>query len=310
MAPALCPITPKISSLMMHFLHDRLSSSTATVMRRTRFAPSPTGYLHLGHAYSALQCWNWAALNEGEVILRIEDIDHIRCRQMFVEEIFKDLIWMGFTWQGPVRFQSQHREDYQAALEKLQDLAVLYPCTCSRKDIEKALSAPHIEDHSIYPGTCRDNFIVLHEIPHNLRLDVKKATELTGPLFWVDERAGKQQADPAQLGDVVIARKDIGTSYHLSVVVDDALQGVDTVIRGKDLFQVTHIHRLLQALLDLPTPDYIHHDLLVDKEGNRLAKRSGGALIKALREEGQKPADVLEKIKLFSQENTDSQSHA
>lgn len=290
----------------MHFLHHRLSSSTASVMRRTRFAPSPTGYLHLGHAYSALQCWNWAALNEGEVILRIEDIDHTRCREQFVQDIFQDLSWMGFTWQDPVRFQSQHAEDYQVALRKLQDLGVLYPCTCSRKDIEKALSAPHIEDHSIYPGTCRENPLAAGETPHNLRLDVQKAMKITGPLFWTDERAGQQKADPAQLGDAVIARKDIGTSYHLSVVVDDALQGIDTVIRGKDLFQVTHIHRLLQALLDLPTPSYIHHDLLMDEEGNRLAKRSGGSLIKTLRQEGQQPTDVLQKIKLFAQENADS----
>jgi glutamyl-Q tRNA(Asp) synthetase len=269
-------------------------------MKRTRFAPSPTGYLHLGHAFSALQCWGWAAQNGGEVILRIEDIDHTRCREQYVEEIFEDLGWMGFAWQGPVRFQSQHGEDYRAALRKLQLLRVLYPCSCSRKDIENALSAPHIEDHSIYPGTCRDNPAAGQETPHNLRLDVKKAIELTGPIFWLDEREGKRQVDPDQLGDVVIARKDIGTSYHLSVVVDDALQGIDTVIRGKDLFQVTHIHRLLQALLDLPTPDYIHHDLLVDKEGNRLAKRSGGTLIKTLREEGHQCADILEKIKLFS----------
>ena len=279
-------------------------------MKRTRFAPSPTGYLHLGHAYSALQCWNWASQEAGEVILRIEDIDHTRCREQFVQEIFEDLSWMGFTWQDPVRFQSQHSGDYQEALGRLQDLGVLYPCACSRKDIENALSAPHSEDYSIYPGTCRKKYVGNLGVPHNLRLDVKKAMEITGVLFWTDERSGEQQADPAQLGDVVIARKDIGTSYHLSVVVDDALQEIDTIIRGADLFKVTHVHRLLQALLELPTPHYIHHNLLVDETGNRLAKRSGGALIKTLREGGQHPANVLEKIKLFSQENADSQSHA
>lgn len=232
--------------------------------------------------------------------MRIEDIDHTRCRPEFVEGILGDLSWLGLAWQTPVRFQSQHLQDYQQALSKLLDMGVLYPCTCSRKDIEKALSAPHVEDHSIYPGTCRElPPEVNEETAYSLRLDVAKAMKLVGPLIWQDEGAGKIEATPQMLGDVVLARKDLGTSYHLSVVVDDALQEVETVIRGTDLFEVTHLHRLLQALLDLPSPLYFHHDLILDESGERLAKRRGGNLIRTLREEGKHPDRLFEKMGLF-----------
>ena len=276
-------------------------------MKQTRFAPSPTGFLHLGHAYSALQCWEWAQKHGSSLILRIEDIDHTRCKDEYVESIYEDLRWLGLDWVKPVRIQSHHQADYHLAIEKLVDLGVLYPCVCSRKDIERALSAPHIEDRSVYPGTCRKMPPITNPTSdYSLRLDVEKALKITGPLTWHDEAAGLIEASPMMLGDVVIARKDIATSYHLSVVVDDALQGIETVIRGKDLFDVTHIHRLLQALLDLPVPLYKHHDLIVDATGERLAKRSGGRLIRSLREVNEKPQDIFKHIHILSNENTHS----
>lgn len=273
-------------------------------MKRSRFAPSPTGYLHLGHAYSAWKCWNWAEEQGGECVLRIEDIDHTRCRAPYVDAILEDLSWLGLEWKEPILFQSKNQDRYDAALQKLRKLGVLYPCSCSRKDIEKALSAPHIEDRSIYPGTCRGKNLDQLEEPHNLRLDIEKSLQITGPLVWTDELSGEQKVDLSNLGDIVIARKDIGTSYHLSVVVDDAQQEIDTVVRGQDLFEVTHIHRLLQALLELPTPGYLHHPLLLDHAGQRLAKRRGGNLVRTLREEGCEAADVFHQIELLTKDNT------
>jgi glutamyl-Q tRNA(Asp) synthetase len=274
----------------------------------TRFAPSPTGLLHIGHAYSAWVGWRAARQAGGRFLLRIEDIDEGRCRPEFEAAIREDLAWLGLDWDGPVWRQSERLPVYAAALERLRAMGVLYPCFCTRKDIQAEIarigSAPHGPDGPLYPGTCRG----LSEaeraarlaagVPHALRLDVAKAAALAGPLAWLDRDAGRRQACPELLGDAVLARKDLATSYHLSVVVDDAAQGVTLVTRGLDLFHATHLHRLLQALLDLPEPDYLHHRLLTDAAGARLAKRTDAASIRALRQAGRTPAEALESMGL------------
>jgi glutamyl-Q tRNA(Asp) synthetase len=274
----------------------------------TRFAPSPTGLLHIGHAYSAWVGWRAARQAGGRFLLRIEDIDEGRCRPEFEAAIREDLAWLGLDWDGPVWRQSERLPVYAAALERLRAMGVLYPCFCTRKDIQAEIarigSAPHGPDGPLYPGTCRG----LSEaeraarlaagVPHALRLDVAKAAALAGPLAWLDRDAGRRQACPELLGDAVLARKDLATSYHLSVVVDDAAQGVTLVTRGLDLFHATHLHRLLQALLGLPEPDYLHHRLLTDAAGARLAKRTDAASIRALRQAGRAPAEALESMGL------------
>jgi glutamyl-Q tRNA(Asp) synthetase len=264
----------------------------------TRFAPSPTGLLHLGHARSALVGWQAAQESGGRFLLRIEDIDVGRCREEFVSAIFEDLAWLGLTWKQPVRRQSQHFADYRAALDMLQQRGLIYPCFCTRADIAAASSAPHGPEGVIYPGTCRhlrederQRRIEAGEA-YALRLDAGKALALTGPLTWRDDQAGKVPADPLSLGDVVLARKDTPTSYHLSVTVDDHLQGITLVTRGVDLFHATHIHRLLQALLGYETPRYRHHALIVDSQGRRLAKRDRAMTLQALREQGFSPDEI------------------
>jgi glutamyl-Q tRNA(Asp) synthetase len=264
----------------------------------TRFAPSPTGLLHLGHARSALVGWQAAQESGGRFLLRIEDIDVGRCREEFVSAIFEDLTWLGLTWKQPVRRQSQHFADYRAALDMLQQRGLIYPCFCTRADIAAASSAPHGPEGVIYPGTCRhlrederQRRIEAGEA-YALRLDAGKALALTGPLTWRDDQAGKVPADPLSLGDVVLARKDTPTSYHLSVTVDDHLQGITLVTRGVDLFHATHIHRLLQALLGYETPRYRHHALIVDSQGRRLAKRDRAMTLQALREQGFSPDEI------------------
>jgi glutamyl-Q tRNA(Asp) synthetase len=268
----------------------------------TRFAPSPTGLLHLGHAYSALAGWRAARAAGGTFLLRIEDIDTGRCRPEFTNAILEDLAWLGLDWDGAVRRQSEHLEDYHAALDRLIDEALVYPCFCTRAEIKaevaRAVDAPQGEEGLLYPGTCRD--LSDDERAQRLgdgdsfalRLDVAKAVALTGPLHWEDEARGRIEATPQALGDVVIARKDTPTSYHLAVTVDDALQGVSLVTRGEDLFQATHIHRLLQAVLDLPIPRYRHHALLTDASGKRFAKRDKALTLRALREAGRTPDEV------------------
>jgi glutamyl-Q tRNA(Asp) synthetase len=268
----------------------------------TRFAPSPTGYLHLGHAHSALTSWTAAQRAGGRFLLRIEDIDAGRCRPEFTEAIFEDLAWLGLQWETPVRHQSEHTADYAAALAQLEARGVLYPCFCTRKDIAAEIAAagqaPHGPEGPLYPGTCRGLDMaqraerIAHGQPYALRLDVARAAALAGPLDWTDARAGRVTAQPELLGDVVLARKDAGTSYHLAVTVDDALQGVTLVTRGEDLFTATHVHRLLQALLDLPTPGYLHHALLRNEAGERLAKRDAAITLRALRDAGRTPAEV------------------
>jgi glutamyl-Q tRNA(Asp) synthetase len=268
----------------------------------TRFAPSPTGYLHLGHAHSALTGWRAARRAGGRFLLRLEDIDQTRCRPEFAAAIREDLAWLGLDWDGPVRVQSEHFADYRAALDRLEAAGLLYPCFCTRAaikaEIARAVAAPHGPEGPLYPGTCRAfepaeraRRIAAGE-SFALRLDVAAALARCAALFWEDELAGRIAADPASLGDVVLARKDTPVSYHLAVTVDDALQGVTLVTRGVDLFAATHIHRLLQALLDLPVPRWHHHPLLTDAAGRRFAKRDQAQTLRALRDAGHAPDEV------------------
>jgi glutamyl-Q tRNA(Asp) synthetase len=266
----------------------------------TRFAPSPTGRLHLGHAYSALFARDMA--QGGRFLLRLEDIDPVRCRPEFEAGILEDLAWLGLEWEQPVRRQSEHLDDYRAALARLDAMGLIYPCFCTRRDIAdevaRAGHAPHGPDGVLYPGLCRrlpvserqDRMAAGH--PHALRLDMAEAVRRAGRVFWHDRHAGTVEARPDLFGDVVLARKDTPTSYHLAVTVDDALQDVTLVTRGEDLFAATHVHRLLQALLDLPAPAYCHHRLLTDGSGRRYAKRDRSLTLEALRLSGHSPAQV------------------
>ena len=267
----------------------------------TRFAPSPTGYLHLGTVHSAFFAAR-AADDGGRFLLRIEDIDPTRCRPEYTQAIFEDLAWLGLRWEEPVRVQSQHLYDYHRALERLQAMGLVYPCFCTRSDIAQEIArsgaAPHGADGVPYPGTCRRlspeerAAATRSGRQFALRLDMGKATARAGALEWHDRARGTIQARPERAGDVVIARRETPTSYHLSVTVDDALQGITLVTRGEDLVEATDIHRLLQKLLDLPTPEYWHHGLLLDAEGKRLAKRDRATTIRDLRAAGKSAADV------------------
>ena len=247
----------------------------------TRFAPSPNGQLHVGHALSALCAHDFARVHGGQFYLRIEDIDGTRSRPEHIEDILADMGWLGLAHDGPVQYQSQLTHRYEAAFRKLQAAGILYRCGCTRSDIAAALRArpvPHGPDGPHYPGTCRLQPCD-PEKPHSWRIDMARAAELTGPLSWVDLAAGKQFADPLAFGDVVLWRKDAPASYHLAATVDDAADAISHVVRGKDLFAYTGIHRLLQQLLDLPQPVYWHHPLLLDASGEKLAKsRSSPAL--------------------------------
>ena len=268
----------------------------------TRFAPSPTGYLHLGHAFSALTAWRRAREGGGRFLLRLEDIDPARCRPEYAAAILEDLIWIGLDWDGPVRVQSEHLGDYRGVLDGLTERGLLYPCFCTRGDIAREIaasaSAPHTPDGGlVYPGLCRhvteseraariaagDRFA--------LRLDMQRA--VTEPLSFQEEGAGTIVCDPAAFGDVVLARNDAPASYHLCVTNDDALQGVTLVTRGEDLRPATHLHRLLQSLMGWPVPTYAHHRLLTDTAGKRLAKRDCAATVRDLRLGGMSPADVV-----------------
>jgi glutamyl-Q tRNA(Asp) synthetase len=265
----------------------------------TRFAPSPTGRLHLGHAYSAIRAHDFARAADGRFLLRFEDIDPGRVREEYYAAIEEDLGWLGLRWDGePVR-QSRRIALYERALEALKAQGVVYPCFCTRKEIAAeiaaSVSAPHPPaqgpDGALYPGTCRHLSEVerarrMAREPHAWRIDMAEAAARAGPLFWEDEEAGRVVAKPEIHGDVVLARKDAPTSYHLAVTVDDAAQGITDVVRGMDLFAATHVHRLLQALLDLPVPRYHHHALIVDEAGKRLAKRDDARSLETLREAG------------------------
>jgi glutamyl-Q tRNA(Asp) synthetase len=268
----------------------------------TRFAPTPSGYLHIGHAYAALVACEAARSVGGRYLLRLEDIDRQRCRPEFEQGICDDLRWLGLHWDGPVVRQSDRMDLYDQALTQLDRLGVVYPCFCTRKGIRAEIAhagqAPHGPAEAVYPGVCRSLGVderrrrIRADEPFALRLDVARALELTGPLTWYDVRAGTVEARPELLGDVVLARKDIPTSYHLAVTVDDARQGVSLVTRGEDLFQATHVHRLLQALLSLRTPRYYHHNIVADANGLRLAKRNQATTLRLLRQSGRSPDDV------------------
>jgi glutamyl-Q tRNA(Asp) synthetase len=268
----------------------------------TRFAPSPTGSLHLGHAYSALFAHAAAAHAGGRFLLRIEDIDPARCRPEFAASILEDLTWLGLSWEEPVRRQSEHMDDYNAALRRLDGLGLVYPCFCSRKDIAAEIAASGVAPHGVgemmYPGTCRAlppaerAARIAAGRPYALRLDVAAGLAQTGRLSWHDLGAGWIEARPQDAGDPVLARRDAPTSYHLSVTVDDHLQGVTLVTRGEDLFAATHVHRLLQALLGYEAPDYHHHRLRANADGVRLSKRDGALSIRALRGQGATASEV------------------
>jgi glutamyl-Q tRNA(Asp) synthetase len=267
----------------------------------SRFAPSPTGPLHLGHAFSAVRAHDLARAAGGRFLLRIEDIDGTRSRDEFVRGIEQDLAWLGLTWDGPVVRQSQRLALYAAALERLRADDLLYPCFCTRAEIAASASAPHGPEGPVYPGTCRslspyDQASRLDE-PHCWRLDMNAAVARVGPLRWHDATSGWVDAIPHVQGDVVLARKETPTSYHLAVTVDDAAQGVTDVVRGTDLFEATHVHRLLQALLDLPVPAYHHHPLLFGPDGKRLAKRNGAQPLSALRAAGVDPARLVAELR-------------
>jgi glutamyl-Q tRNA(Asp) synthetase len=262
----------------------------------TRFAPSPTGRLHLGHAYSALMAHDFARDRDGAFLLRIEDIDPGRSRPEHVDGIIEDLLWLGLSWDGELLYQSERLPLYAEALERLKGQGLAFPCFCTRADIAASAAAPQGPDGPIYPGTCRGLAQPDLSRPHAWRLDMEKAAALAGPLSWMDENV-EIEAAPRAFGDVVLARKDAPASYHLAVTLDDAAQGVTHVVRGRDLFASTHVHRLLQALLGLPTPDYRHHALLADTEGNRLAKRHDAPTLAALRESGTDPAALVEALR-------------
>ena len=280
-----------------------------TVPVVTRFAPSPTGLLHTGHAFSALFAYESASRTSGRFILRIEDLDFTRCRPEFETAVEEDLTWLGITWKSPVRRQSDHLSDFAAAADSLQLQGLLYPCFCTRKDIQQEINAaggaPHGPDGPVYPGTCKHlslserNDRIAAGQSFALRLNLEKAIRITGSdLQWRDLAKGWQTATPEIFGDIVLIRKDIGSSYHLAVVHDDALQGVTLVTRGMDLFSATHIQRVLQSLLGLPTPEYHHHQLICDNNGKRLAKRDDAESLRSLRERGI-TADEL-RVRLFA----------
>lgn len=257
----------------------------------TRFAPSPTGELHLGHAYSAVLAHGAARAAGGEFLIRIDDIDGNRSREDYVGAALADLAWLGVDWDGePVR-QSQRLGDYAAALGALRSRGLVYPCFCTRADIAASLAAPHGPSGAIYPGTCRDLGMAERERrmadePHCWRLDIARAVAAAGDLTWEGGGQGLRAADPLAHGDIVLARKDAPASYHLASTLDDAMMGVTHVIRGADLIASTDVHRLLQALLGLATPLYRHHTLVCGPDGKRLAKRDAAASLKALRDGG------------------------
>ncbi len=260
----------------------------------TRFAPSPTGLLHLGHARSALAGWTRARQAGGRFLLRLEDIDPGRCRPEWADAVMRDLRWLGLDWDGPIRVQSSHLPEYRRTLDQLGARALLYPCFCTRADILAAGSAPHRapDGVALYPGTCRglDPGLRAGRLaagePHALRLDMAAACRAAGPLERHEEGQGRIRCHPERFGDVVLARKEVPASYHLCVSHDDALAGVTLVTRGVDLLPSTDLHRLLQALMGWPEPAYAHHPLLCGPDGSRLAKRDGAASLAGLRAQG------------------------
>ena len=281
-----------------------------------RFAPSPNGYLHLGHAFSALVNFELAGAAGGRFLLRIEDIDAARCRPDYEQAIYQDLAWLGIAWEEPVWRQSAHFDDDRAALARLDELGLVYPSFESRGEIlrlvaEREAHAPWPRDPDgapLYPGDARTLLprerrqrMEMGE-PYALRLDMAAAIARTGPLTWRESgptsETGTVAARPQMWGDVVLARKETPTSYHLAVVIDDARQGVTDVVRGQDLFWSTSVHRLLQALLGLPAPNYHHHRLILDGDGNKLSKSTRATALRALRDGGATPTDIRRMVGL------------
>lgn len=270
----------------------------------SRFAPSPTGFLHFGHAVSAIH-----AQRSGDMLLRIEDIDLTRCRPEFEQAIFEDLAWLGIEYPTPVMRQSERFLDYHNVLQELEAADLLYPCFCTRaeirREVEAATNAPHGPDGPVYPGTCRSLSVLerterrMMRESYALRLDMNEAVRRFPGLTWTDESAGKVIATPEVFGDVVLARKETPASYHLCVTIDDAEQGVDLVARGMDLFESTHVHRLLQAILGLPVPRYSHHPLVMGEDGKKLSKRDGAETLRAMRERGEEPGEIRNRILAF-----------
>lgn len=272
----------------------------------TRFAPSPSGPLHVGHLLAALQARRLADVHGGSCLLRVEDIDQRAQHREYLDLMYEDLEWLGLHFDGEVMVQTRRFGVYQAVLDQLRQMGLLYPCFCTRSEIKAQLAelgrAPHATLGYLYPGTCRrlSDAAVAERLasgmPHCWRLDMQRVQELIGCPTWHDMRRGTQRCVPTDYGDVVLARKDFPASYHLAVVVDDAAQGVTHVTRGEDLFESTHIHRALQAVLGLPVPLYCHHSLLRDNEGKRLAKRDGARSIASLREAGYTPQQVRDSL--------------
>ena len=277
---------------------------------RTRFAPSPTGPLHLGHAYSALYGHRLAEAKNGLWLLRIDDLDHSRSKPEWTQQIFDDLRWLGLAWPEPVRFQSQETASYQTALDALARAGVIYPCCCNRADIAQAAAAPQEgvpgfgPDGRIYPGTCRHRSLSQASAGDALRLNMRKAVKaLQKPVTYeefgtqLSERITlKPEALIAQVGDVVLRRKDQGAAYHLAVVIDDDAQNITDVVRGADLSAATQIHVVLQQLLNIPTPRYHHHSLIREETGKRLAKRSDSEALSSLRKAGHSAQDITERL--------------
>ncbi len=277
---------------------------------RTRFAPSPTGPLHLGHAYSALYGHRLAEAKNGLWLLRIDDLDHSRSKPEWTQQIFDDLRWLGLAWPEPVRFQSQETASYQTALDALARAGVIYPCCCNRADIAQAAAAPQEgvpefgPDGRIYPGTCRHRSLSQAGVGDALRLNMRKAVKaLQKPVTYeefgtqLSERITlKPEALIAQVGDVVLRRKNQGAAYHLAVVIDDDAQNITDVVRGADLSAATQIHVVLQQLLNIQTPRYHHHALIRDKTGKRLAKRSDSEALSTLRNAGHSAQDITERL--------------
>ncbi|CAO1650512.1 tRNA glutamyl-Q(34) synthetase GluQRS [Parasphingorhabdus sp. NYA22] len=270
-----------------------------------RFAPSPNGLLHLGHAYAAMVAHDFARARGGRFLLRIEDIDGGRSRPEFVRAILDDLRWLGLDWDRDVIFQSARLESYAAAADRLKAMGLLYPCFCTRSDMRQLQEdgpQPEGPDGPIYAGTCRhlDPELARKRAvtePHSWRLDVAKAAAISGPLRWTDERHGEQSSDPERLGDVILVPKDMPAAYHLAVTLDDARDAISHVVRGDDLFASTDIHRLLQALLDLPTPTYFHHPLLLDENGGKLSKSRGSASLSVLRTAGEDGYRLVQELR-------------
>ena len=276
----------------------------------TRFAPSPTGHLHLGHIFSAFFAFEASKILGGEFIVRIEDIDPQRSRAHFEKSIFDDLDWIGIKYRKDIRRQSEKMSDYKAAIEELDRLNIIYPCFCTRSEIQaeilRAGNAPHGIDHSIYPGTCRrlSKSEKEKKIKQNKnfawRINIRAAAKKVGKLFWNDIRLGQHEVPVGIIGDVVIGRKDVPASYHLASTLDDHLQNIGLVSRGEDLVESTHIHRLLQSLLGLKTPVYFHHPLVLDSNGVRLSKRTRALTIKSMKAKGKSANEI---INLFGKNN-------